>query len=183
MNAIFKRLLIAACAGCGAVVIVAAYFVYTRFYRYQPAVDVIVHSIPNETRDISPQARDVFQKLDGKAIPWIDSKYLLGEVAPARVSMTEWHFRGALWNALLPTRLNEKELMAVYCQSMYLGDVHGIAAGAKSLYNKKPNQLSTEDSIRLVTIFRRPSLVRQGDPRALNDAVARMRARYQSAAN
>lgn len=126
-----------------------AHFSYTRFYKYQSRVDQIVRAIPVEDRLISAEARDVFVKLDGEAMPSIASRCLLYQVAPAPVRMSEWHVRGLIWQTLLPTRLSEDEILAVYTNCMFFGEGRGVSFGAQSFYEKRASDLTTREAIEL----------------------------------
>jgi hypothetical protein len=77
-----KRIVVGALAILvGIPALLAGYFAYTRFYRYQGKVDQFVRAIPSEDRTISEEAEQVFEKLDGESITWIATKCLLYEVA------------------------------------------------------------------------------------------------------
>jgi hypothetical protein len=146
MRAIVKRF---AAAAAVVVLIVATgvgYITYTRFWRYQARVDSIVAKTP--PIPLSPEARQVFISIDGQAMPWIASKYLLFQIAPQRVPMAEWHLRGAIWTVLLSKRLSSDEIINLYCTA---GAVPSVA---KKLCKKPPSALARNEAVAVAAAVR-----------------------------
>ncbi|HEX8252187.1 MAG TPA: transglycosylase domain-containing protein [Thermoanaerobaculia bacterium] len=134
------------------------WFAYSRFYRYQADVERVVASITAEERGLSAEARDVFVTLEGESLVWTVSRGLLGEVAPARVRMSEWHLRGLLWSVLLPRRVSDEELLLLYARLMAFEEGRGVVYGARRYFGKTPAQLTADDAIALTVIARSPRL-------------------------
>src|SRR2546430_13854785 len=92
-----------------------AYFSYTRFFKYQRAVNRIYVGIPREEREWSPASRRVFTTLEPEsALTYFASTRLMLEVAPESVGMPEWHLRSALWVLLLPCKYSFNDRALFY---------------------------------------------------------------------
>jgi len=136
---------------------VFAYFAYTRFVRYQPAVDKIYENIPQEDRHFSTSARRVLTTTEAdSARTYYVSVCLLAEVAPARVRMGEWHFRNALWVWLLPRRFDPEQRLLLFAHFLPLEGGSGLAYGARKYFGKAASQLNEAETLQLVAISRSP---------------------------
>lgn len=136
-----------------------AYFVITRYVVYQGDVTRVVERVMAMAGagPLSPAAADVIVKLRRDEMPYAVSVALLSELAPSPVRMGTWHARGALWEALLPLRLSDEEMLALYSHYLPFEGGQGIAFGARTYFGKPAASLSAEEAIGLLVISARPA--------------------------
>lgn len=164
-----------------AVVLPVSYFVATRFCWYADDIQRIADAVPIQDRLLSAEAREVFEKLEGPTFAYRCSVCILGQVAPQRVGMGEWHLRNAVWSLLIRRVLSRRQLLDVYAHCLYFGDGYGIDFGARRFVGKAASRLTAEEAIRLVAVSRSPR--RFADPRhrdQLEEEIRRLTARYRS---
>jgi hypothetical protein len=136
---------------------VLAYFAYTRFFRYQRAVDKIYERIPAEERQMSAPARRVMERTEPDSTRTnIVSRYLLSEIAPARVRIAEWNVRGMLWMWLLPRRFDPEQRLNLFAHFLAFEGGSGIAYGARKYLGKSASQLTEDEALKLMAISASP---------------------------
>ncbi|HYO77323.1 MAG TPA: transglycosylase domain-containing protein [Thermoanaerobaculia bacterium] len=160
--------------------LLALWFVYSRYGRYQPEVDRIVASITADERALSLEARQVIVTLEAESVVWQVTRSLLYEIAPARVGTLERHLRDMLWGMLLPHRFSSEELLLLYARSMRFEDGRGVSYGARKYFGKTPAQLTADDAIVLCVIARSPRAYSPTlNAERFAEALSRTRRRYE----
>jgi hypothetical protein len=138
---------------------VLAYFAYTRFFRYQPAVDKIYEKIPFEERHLPASVRRVLAKTgtDSRRTYFV-SVCLLSQVAPAHVRMGEWHLRNAVWCWLLPRRFDPEQRLVLFSHFLPLEGGSSLTYGARKYFGKTLSQLSEDETLQLLVVSYSPSV-------------------------
>jgi hypothetical protein len=159
-----------------------AYFSYTRFLRYQPAVDRLYAGLSPEDRTLSGPARRVFETIEPDSMRTYDiSKSLLFQVAPSPVRMGEWHLRNTLWVWLLPRRFDPEKRLLLFAHFLPLEGGSGVGYGAHKYFGKSPNQLSETEALQLLTIARSPAAYSPtGHPDRFRDRLKVLSERYRA---
>lgn len=105
---------------------------------------------------------------------------LADDLALGHVRMAEWHARGAVWSALLPLRLNQSDLVALYAHYMPFEGGSGVAFGSRKYFGKRPSELSLQEAAGLVAISRSPRMNSpHRNPRRFQAARERILRRYR----
>jgi len=129
-----------------------AYFAYTRFFRYQAAVDAIYENIPAEEHRLSAAVRGVLEKTEPDSVRTsVVSRSLLSQLAPGHVRMGEWNLRGMLWVCLLPWRFGPEQRLVLFAHELPFEGGFGLTYGARRYFGKRPSQLSESEALQLVT--------------------------------
>jgi membrane carboxypeptidase/penicillin-binding protein PbpC len=111
---------------------------------------------------------------------WLVTRNLLADIAPRRVTITEWHLRGAIWTALLPRRLGPEKLFLLYCHYLPFEDGHGLTYGSEKYFQTKPADLTTDQALVLLVISRSPRAHSPSrHPERFQQAMSWYRARYK----
>jgi hypothetical protein len=158
-----------------------AYFVITRFLVHQSAVTNIANQAVSSMPELSPAAVNVFHKLQGQQMPWLVSVGLLAELAPEQVRMAEWHARGAVWKQLLPLRLSDAELLALYVHYMPFDGGRGVEFASRKYFGKLASELTVEDAVGLVIISSHPNTSPDANAKRYSQAHERLMAKYRTA--
>jgi hypothetical protein len=148
----FRILLIGITLVLGVIAIGLAYFAYTRFFRYQAAVDRIYENIPAEEQRLSAAVRGVLETTEPDSTrTWVISRSLLSQLAPGQVRRGEWNLRGMLWVCLLPWRFDPEQRLILFAHELPFEGGVGLTYGARRYFGKPPSQLTESEALQLVT--------------------------------
>lgn len=130
-----------------------SYLVYTRFFRYQAAVDRIYENIPAEEHRLSAAVRGVLEKTEADSVrTWVVARSLLSQILPGRVRTAEWNIRGMLWNWLLPRRFDPEQRLVLFAHELPFEGGLGLTYGARQYFGKRPSQLNESEALQLVAM-------------------------------
>lgn len=171
----------------GAVAILAVYIAwYTQvhFFIYQDRVDAVLANLPPGEANPPSLLSEIVHRVEGKHAVYFVARNLVAETHGKPMRMIDWHVTNALWSGLLPLRLSQRDITALYGHFMVFEGGRGLNYGARRYFGKAPTDLTLDEMLGLLAISRAPfhySPERQ--PENYRRQLERLRSEYQHAAN
>jgi hypothetical protein len=151
-------------------------YVFRHYIRHLPEVDRLVRELPPEEANPPQVIRDLVPRLNPNFRSFVISK-LVGQFS-GPIRMSAWHARNFIWLQLLPHRLTQHEMLALYSHFMPFEGGSGLAYGARHYFGKVPAQLTELEALELFVISVSPSgNSPTQNPERFKAAVERFRAR------
>lgn len=168
----------------GAVFILIAFSVYaeTHFYAYQDDVDALLTSLPAAEAKPPRVVRDVVPKVEGRGVAARVSSSLVARLLYGDGRPEIWREANLLWSALLPLRLEDRDMLVLYGHFLPFEGGQGLAYGARAYFAKAPGELTPDEVLGLVAIARAPKANSPtAAPESYQAAVAKLRETYRIA--
>ena len=168
----------------GAVFLLLAFSFYaeSHFYAYQDDVDALLTRLPAAEAEPSEVVRDVVPKVEGQGVASRVSSSLVGHLLYGDGRPDVWREANLLWATLLPLRLEERDMLALWSHLLPFEGGRGLAYGASTYFGKAPGELTADEMLGLVAIARAPKANSPtAAPERYQAVVAKLRESYRIA--
>ncbi len=164
------------------VLLAFSFYAETQFYAYQDDVDALLASLPAAEAEPPQVVREVVPKVEGRGVAARVSNSLVAQLLDGDGRPEVRREANLLWSTLLPLRLEDREMLALYGHFLPFEGGRGLNYGARAYFDKAPGELTADEVLGLVAIARAPKANSPtAAPERYQAAVAKLRETYRIA--
>lgn len=155
---------------------------YQSFFRYRGCIDELLEDIPNDEKDLPPKIAAIFirSKIVEKTSDSYEAIFFQCRNQNG-LKHTEFQVQKLVWMALIPLYLSYQDRLSLSVHLMSFRDGRGLSYGAKHYFSKNINNLTEQETIKLILIAQSPTFYSHGnDVDRLNQGVAEFKRRLEN---